>query len=129
VIKNSKGEVNLLELKPVRNVQSTSSPDGTIVLVVPKFQGKFASRWLIPTLAKPHFQLKLDAHGSFFWNECDGRKSVREIAGKMSDHFGEEIEPMLDRVGAFMRKLDESKFILIDGSREAAEIGTMNQGI
>jgi Coenzyme PQQ synthesis protein D (PqqD) len=129
VTKNSKGAVNLLELKPVRNVQSTSNPDGTIVLIVPKFQGKFASRWFMPTLSKPNIQLKLDAHGSFFWNECDGRKSVREIAGKMSGHFGEEIEPMLDRVGTFMRKLDESKFILIDGSSEAAEIETVNQGI
>jgi Coenzyme PQQ synthesis protein D (PqqD) len=128
VTKGPEGVVNLLELKPVRNIQSTSNPDGTVVLVVPKFQGIFASRWLMPALAKPHIQLKLDLHGSFFWNECDGKKNVREIAEKMSEHFGEELEPLLDRVGAFMRKLDESKFILIDGSHEAQELGSTNEG-
>ena len=125
--KGSERAVNLLELRPVRNIQSASNSDGTVVLIVPKFQGRFASRWLIPALAKPYIRLKLDTYGSFFWIECDGRKSVREIAGKMSDHFGEGIEPMLDRVGAFMRRLDESKFILIDGSREPAEIGTKGE--
>ncbi len=126
VAKGVERAVNLLELKPVRNIQSASNADGTVVLIVPKFQGKFASRWVMPSLARPYIQLKLDVHGSFFWNECDGRKSVREIAGKMSEHFGEGMEPMLDRVGAFMRRLDESKFILIDGSREPAEIEAKN---
>lgn len=118
--KGSDGTVNLLELKPVRNVQSTTNSDGTVVLIVPKFQGRFLSRWIMPYLAKPHVQLKLDAHGGFFWNACDGKTSVREIAGKMVEHFGEDVEPMLDRVSAFMRRLDESKFILIDGSHDSA---------
>jgi Coenzyme PQQ synthesis protein D (PqqD) len=123
VSKGSEGGVNLLELKPLRNVESAPNADGTVVLIVPKFQGRFVSRWIMPVLAKPYIRLKLDAHGSYFWNECDGRSTVREIAGKMSEHFGEGIEPMLDRIGAFMRRLDESKFIRLDGSRGPVEIG------
>ena len=119
--KDSDGTVNLLELKPARNVQSSMNTDGTVVLIVPKFQGRFVSRWIMPYLAKPHIQLKLDAHGTFFWNACDGNTSVRDIAGKMSEHFSEEVGPTLDRIGAFMRRLDESKFILIDGPRESTD--------
>jgi len=118
----SKGALNLLELRPVRNIRSTVNPDGTVVLAIPKFQGKFASRLIMPLLASPHIRLKLDARGSYFWNECDGSKTVLEIARQMSEHFDEGIEPMLERVGAFMRRLDESKFILLDGSHPAEEI-------
>jgi len=115
VQKSPKPEVNLLDLRPVQNVASSTGPDGAVVLEVPKFRGGWTSKWIMPRLSHPYVHLKLDAHGSFFWSACDGAASVREIAQRMSDHFGEELGPTLDRIGKFLRKLDESKFVLIDG--------------
>ena len=114
--KSLKESVNLLDLRPVRNVGSNTAPDGTVILEVPKFRGRFSSKWIMPRLSNPYVHLKLDVHGSFFWSACDGIASVREIAQKMSGHFGEELEPTLNRIGRFLRKLDESKFVLIDGN-------------
>ena len=117
-MKESAGTVNLLELKPVQNAEASPNADGTVSLLVPKFQGRFLSRWLVPYLAKPHVHLKLDPLGTFFWNACDGKTSVRDIAGKMGAHFGQDSEAMLDRINTFLRRLDESKVVLFDGAHE-----------
>ena len=110
------GSLNLVELKPSRTARSTTGPDGTVVVFVPKFTGKLALRWLVPLLANPDMELRLDEIGSFFWNQCDGRSTVGEISSRMSDRFGGETGPMLDRISVFMRRLDESKLIDIHGS-------------
>ena len=111
--KEASKAINLLGIKPVRNVRSESSQDGTVVLIVPKFRDGFFSRWFQPHLAKPEFRLKLDAYGSFLWNACDGKTTIEDIAQQMSTHFGEEKDSLYERIAKFMRKLDESKFILL----------------
>ena len=105
--------LNLLDLTPVRNARFETNEEGLVTLFVPKFQNQWTVRWLIPLLAKPYIRLKLDAYGSFIWNACDGNTTVRNIGIKMSEKFGEEIDSLYERIGLFVRRLDESQSLLI----------------
>ena len=107
--------LNLLELKPIRNTRSETNEEGLVTLFVPKFQNQWTVRWLIPLLAKPHIRLKLDRYGSYIWNACDGNTTVRDIGQKMGEKFGEEVDLLYERIGLFIRRLDESQSLLITG--------------
>jgi hypothetical protein len=103
---------NLLELKPARKVEWETGPDGRVILIIPKFRGAMAKKWLLPWLSRPNFRVKLDVYGSFIWQHCDGRTPVSEMAGKMVAAFGPEIEPVYERIAAFMRKLEREAFLI-----------------
>ena len=116
--KSPSPSVNLLSLRPLRNVRSEILEDGTTVLIVPKFASGVLSKWLGPLLAKPDMRMKLDAHGSFLWNACDGQTTVEEIAKKMSLKFGEDQESLYERIGQFVRRLDEAECLVINSSTD-----------
>ena len=105
--------LNLLDLKPIRNTRSETNEEGLVTLFVPKFQNQWTVRWLIPFLAKPNIRLKLDRYGSYFWNACDGNTTVRDIGQKMGEEFGEDADLLYERIGLFIRRLDESQSLLI----------------
>jgi hypothetical protein len=103
---------NLLEMKPVRNIGWETEPDGRAVLIIPKFRGALLQKWLLPWLARPNFRVKLDAHGSFIWQHCDGQTPVANMAEEMLVAFGPEIEPVYERIAAFIRKLEREAFLI-----------------
>ena len=105
--------VNLLELKPVRNLNWETLDDQRVALLIPKFRNRLAVKWLLPVLSKPQIRLKLDAYGSFVWSRCDGRTSVEEIGEAMSEKFGEALDPLYERIGKFLRKLEHEKFLVL----------------
>ena len=114
----ARGSLNLLELMPRQNVQSETADDGTVTLLVPKFRSPFILRWFVPLLAKPYIRLKLDKFGSYIWSCCDGNTTVSDIAMKMGQQFGEETESLYDRIGVFIRRLDESESLVIRRSEK-----------
>ncbi len=107
--------LNLLDLKPIRNARSETDKEGLVTLLVPKFQNQWIIRWVIPLLAKPYIRLKLDKYGSYVWNACDGSTTVRDIGRKMGENFGEEVDSLYERIGLFIRRLDESQSLLLNG--------------
>jgi hypothetical protein len=106
-------EKNLLTLIPVHQVDYELTETGGVVLLIPKFRGKILGKYLQPRLSRPYFRLSLDAIGSFFWQQCDGHKDVQEIAKIMQGHFGEKVEPLIDRLNLFILQLDRGKAILL----------------
>jgi hypothetical protein len=108
-------EVNLLELIPIRNIEWEKSVEGTVILLKPKFQHPFLMARVLPKLKRPYYQVKLDEVGSFFWESCDGKKTIRDIAEEMKNHFGEKIEPTYERLSLFLQSLEKNKFIRFGG--------------
>lgn len=102
---------NLLDLKPVRNMDWETGENGLTVLLIPKFQNRYLVKWLMPRLAKPNFRVKLDAYGSFVWNQCDGNTTVAEMAERMREQFGEKVEPLYDRIAKFLQRLEREDFL------------------
>lgn len=85
--------------------------DGLVTLLKPKFRNKLLIRHLLPRMRNPHFKIKLDDIGSFFWTNCDGRRAVREIGELHKQKFGERVEPLYERISQFLQTLQRNRFI------------------
>ena len=105
-------KINLLELIPVRNIEWERSGEGLIVLLKPKLKNPFFARHLLPRLKNPYYKVKLDSVGSFIWQQCDGSLTVRRLADNLKDKFGEDIEPVYDRLSLFLQSLEKNCFII-----------------
>lgn len=97
---------------PVRNMEWETGRGGRVILLQPKFRNAFLSRHLLPLMRNPHYRVKLDDIGSFFWKNCDGIRTIKEIAELHRQRFGETVEPLYDRMSLFLQTLQRSRFIL-----------------
>ncbi len=104
-------EVNLLDLIPERVIGHDHNETGIVTLHAPRIKNKLLKRWLEPRLKRPFIKVKLDEIGSAVWLLCNGKRNIGEIAGLISDRFGEKIEPCHDRLGVFFQQLDSARFI------------------
>jgi hypothetical protein len=109
---NRRDDRNLLELKPLRNLEWEEGENGTVVLLVPKFRNSWMRRFVGPQLSKPNFRVKTDPLGTFVWRRCDGNTTVHEIAGEMGREFGPDFDPSFERISRFVRQLAKNDFIL-----------------
>jgi len=99
-------------LVPARKMKWEINPEThLVVLKKPKFKNSFLKKYVLPRLKNPDYSVKLDKIGSFVWRNIDGRSSFGEIATKMSEEFGELIEPVHDRLGQFINSLRRYEFI------------------
>jgi hypothetical protein len=84
---------------------------GNVVLLIPRFRRGLCAKWLQPRLKKPYFRLSLDEVGSFVWEQCDGKMTVREIAALMAARFGENVQPVENRLSIFFATLFRNKVV------------------
>lgn len=94
--------VNLLSLIPMRMAEWEES-EGRIVLLRPPpsttgFRG-LLDRFFHKLSAS---RIRLDEVGGFAWSHFDGRRTVAEVAELMVERFGEEVDPVEERLGRFV---------------------------
>ena len=106
--------VNLLELKPRRNVAWELGEDKRAVLLVPRFHNRLLRACLLPLLARPDIRVKLDATGTAFWQRCDGSTPILKIAEELATQSGSDVDEMLERLGRFLAKLDREGFVVVN---------------
>ena len=104
-------KINLLKLVPVRNINWEKNEEGLIVLLKPKIKNPFFAKHLLPRLKSPYYKIRLDSVGSFVWERCDGNLTVKELAEDLKAKFGEEVEPLYDRLNLFLQSLEKNRFI------------------
>jgi hypothetical protein len=107
-------KVNLLDLKPTRNLKWETGEKNEVILLVPKFQNCFLVKYIMPNIRRPYFRIKLDNHGSFIWSHCDGNTTVGMISDRMKEKFGESFDPTYERIGKFVNQLIRDKFLMIE---------------
>ncbi len=110
---------NLLELRPQRNVEWETAEGGRAVLLVPRFRSRWLRAWLAPVLARSTFRVKLDELGTSFWRYCDGATPVGEIARRMALELGTEAEPLEDRIGRFVARLEHEGLVVFSSSEQS----------
>lgn len=112
--KRIKTHNNLLEYIPVKAnpyIDEKREENSNITLVI-KRQGKL-DKLLLKIFRKAHKELyvHLDEIGSYTWENIDGKRTVYELAKEfMTSYSVEEIEA-LNRMGTFIRILNNNKFI------------------
>ncbi len=108
-------EVNLLDLTPVRQLASDTADDGLVTLIKPRFTNRFMVKYVLPLFSRPDFRVTLDRFGSHVWTRIDGATTVRDIGASLRLSFGEEVEPVYQRLGLFCRQLAANSFIRLSG--------------
>lgn len=72
----------------------------------------FFNRIMQHLLKKPkRSYVHLDTLGSFVWQSIDGKTSILEIGKLVRDKFGEDAEPLYERLAGFFTTLEKSSFI------------------
>jgi len=114
-----KDQTDWTKLIPDRKMDWEIDPDTNFVIIKkPKFKNPLLKKYLIPRLKRSDYSVKLDKVGSFVWHIIDGKLSFGEIALKMSEEFGESIEPVNDRLGQFINSLRRNDFITFKNLEE-----------
>lgn len=110
---------NFLSLVPVINPRNTWDEKKGVVTV------HMVHRGFHHILAQKLFRapkvshIKLDAFGSFLWMKMDGVRSVGVLAEELKAKFGDEAEPLYDRLIHYMKVLQNNHFILFTDNKES----------
>lgn len=102
---------NYLDRIPCRKQALHWDNAGDIVTLHVKHQGFFAM------IAHKCFnrpkvtRLDLDDFGSFLWKRMDGEKTVGELADALKNQFGENVEPLYNRLVSFLQVLYQNDLI------------------
>jgi hypothetical protein len=110
--KKDTSKVTILDTVPERLVEWEKDSEKKIaVLLVPRFRKGFLKKWLQPRVKRPYIRLSLDDIGSCVWENCDGKRTVREIGKVVEDTFGERVKPVDNRITYFFNTLYKSQFV------------------
>jgi hypothetical protein len=94
--------------QPVRLLEWRNEDDGTVTVMRPKYgTGRFG-RWLSSRLSRPHCAVKLDDAGSFIWKQCDGSRTMQEIANALQQRTPDDATDLNSRLAVFVRRLERT---------------------
>ncbi len=104
---------NYLDLIPRHNEKYPFEIDGegNVTLFV-EHRGIFhkAAQLL---LDKPKVtQVHLEGMGNFIWAKLDGRRTVYDVALLVKEEFGEEAEPLYERLVRYVKTLEDYGFVV-----------------
>ena len=88
----------------------TLSESGEVIVEMENkgFTNRLAQKFFKrPSVSK----ITLEGMGSFIWTCIDGKRSVFEIGELVHDKFGEEAEPLYERLSVYMKHLDQVGFV------------------
>lgn len=107
----AKKRENYLDYVPAISGRNTWDVKDGIVTIHMVHRGFFP--WVAQTIFKrPRVShIALDAHGSYIFQQIDGQRNVGELALLMKERFGQEAEPLYDRLVQYMKILRNNEFI------------------
>lgn len=111
--KNKKQKANFLDYIPKHNglFPYEENRDGNIE-ITRKNKGLF-NRIAQFFFRRPKAsRIELDRFGSFVWRQIDGERDVYQIGKLVKDRFGQEAEPVYERLAEFLHILRSNEFIL-----------------
>ena len=56
--------------------------------------------------------IELPGMGTFIWNQIDGKRNVYEIGQLLKNEYGQEAEPLYERLCTYIKSLHNSCFIV-----------------
>lgn len=103
---------NYLEKIPVRNEGIVWKQDENNQVTLEIENTGFFNTVAQRILKKPKISyVHLDENGSFLWPLLDGEKSIMDLGVLVKEHFGEEAEPLYERLAKYFKILESYNFI------------------
>ena len=103
---------NFLDFIPVGNPLYTWNVDKKGIVTVDVVNKGFYNRLAQKLFKKPRIShIALDEYGSFVWQQMDGKRNVFEISKLVEEKFGDEAEPIVERLVRYFQILYQNKFI------------------
>lgn len=111
--KKNKGTVNFLDFIPVKNPKQEfkEDADGRIVMCIERKTLYDRIARLLRKKTPKFSYYTLDALGSFVWRQIDGVRDVHEIGKLVKIEFGEDAEPLYERLSQFVQILEMNRFV------------------
>lgn len=103
---------NLLDRIPefTKNVRLTETENGLSQLNIS--HNGWADKIAQKIFKKPAVtHISLDKFGSFVCSLIDGKKSIYDIGIHVKEEFGEEAEPLYERLAVYFRTLQNNEFV------------------
>lgn len=112
-MKQKKVSENYLERKPLRAkwlLGWSAEESGKITLEI---ENKGIMNRICQKLFKkpPISYVHLDEMGSFLWPYLDGEKTIMELGELVKEKFGEDAEPLYERLIKYLQILESYRFI------------------
>lgn len=95
---------------PMRTVDFEEN-EGLVILKFKNPKPSFLDKYVFKDYLKRDIKLDLDEIGSFIWNKCDGKVSIKDIAEKTKEQFGENVEQIDERVKLFIDRMSKNHFV------------------
>ena len=95
-------KTNFLDLIPMRTHGHRIGADGLVNVIFPKFGNPRFARWFIPNRKPTEITIKLEKFGSSTWQAIDGKKTMQEICDILLEKYGDEIQPVTERMSKYI---------------------------
>ncbi|MBR4085013.1 MAG: PqqD family protein [Lachnospiraceae bacterium] len=110
--KTNKQNENYLERIPKRPDRIKWSADNEGMVTLDIENTGFFNRVAQKLFKKPKVShVHLDKMGSFVWPLLDGEKDIVAIGVLVKEHFGDEAEPLYERLAKYFQVLDSYSFL------------------
>ena len=106
-----KDKVNLFDVIPyISEHVTTEKEDNLSVITFPRFRNKFMEKYFVPRGKSAKVHVKLEEHGTAVWDLIDGKRTIKEIAELLAEHFDHE-ENYEYRISTYISQLYTNGFI------------------
>lgn len=107
-----KEKKNYLDFVPCCNPEYTWDADEKGMVTVHVVNKGFYNFLAQKLFKRPRIShIKLDAYGSFVWQQMDNVKTIYDISELVKNEFGKEAEPIVERLVKYFKILYQNKFI------------------
>lgn len=107
-----KKKKNYLDFIPICNPRYTWDANKKGIVVVHVVNSGLYNYLAQKIFKRPRIShIKLDKYGSFVWLQMDGKRNVYDISILVKNNFGDEAEPLLERLVRYFQTLYQHKFI------------------
>lgn len=108
----SKKVKNYLDFVPIKNENIKWLEDNFGIITLEISRNGLFDKIAQKAFKAPHKSyIKLDRHGSFVWKCIDDNKSVYELSKDVKRHFGDDAEPLIERLVEFITILESNRFV------------------
>ncbi|UCG69267.1 MAG: PqqD family protein [Thermoplasmata archaeon] len=126
-MRRQKETPNILDMIPVRKYQWVEKD--TVSVKVPRFRSRLGKKFCALLKKEPTYNVNLDKHCSFVWKLCDGKRTVREIGKSLSEKYGDEVEPVNQRLGELFHIMEANKLIMYKKvNNDSSKVGDLDNG-